>query len=86
MDTLKKIELLLQEAAQQPTPVFRVGDKVMDELGQMEDTGNFLTFDLFAAVSAVAASVLLFWAISAWMTMSDPMNVLVEPLQEVALW
>ena len=86
MDTLKKIEHLLQQAAQQPTPIFHVGDKVMDQLNQADETENYLTFDVFAAISAIAATALLFWAISAWLTMSDPMNILVEPLQEVALW
>ena len=65
---------------------FSVGDKVMHRLSQTDEQESFLTFDVFAAVSAIAASIILFWAISAWLTMSDPMNVLVEPLQEVALW
>ena len=86
MDTLKKIDHLLQQAAQQPTPIFRVADKVINDLDRSPEAESFLTFDLFAAASAIAASILLFWAISAWLTMSDPMNVLVEPLQEVALW
>lgn len=86
MDTLNKIEHLFQQAAQQPTPVFGVGDKVMKSLNEADESENFLTFDVFAAISAVAATLFLFWAISAWLTISDPMNVLVEPLQEVALW
>jgi hypothetical protein len=86
MDTLKKIETLFQQAAAEPTPVFGVAPKVLFRLAQVSESLSFLTFDMVAAVSAVAASIILFWAINTWIQLSDPMIAWLTPIQEVPLW
>ena len=86
MDTLKKIEKILQQAAQEPTPVFGVSEKVLRRITEQSDVPDFITFDILAAVSAVAASVILFWAINTWIQLSDPMTEWLAPIQEVPLW
>ncbi len=86
MDTLRKIETLFQRAAAEPTPVFRVSDRVWHRLTYASESSSFVTFDIMAAVSAAAASIILFWAINTWMQLSDPMTTWLAPLQEVPLW
>ena len=62
MDTLKKIDNLFQQAAdqvaQQKTPVFHVSEWVIAEL-MMDESPRLVPLSVFAGISAVAAAVML---------------------------
>jgi len=80
MDTLKIIEQLVQRAREERPPVTDVSGGVLELIGRrrrFEQT----SLSWFAAVSAVAASVALFFAVDCWMSLSDPMMELFAPLQ-----
>ncbi|MDD5458461.1 MAG: hypothetical protein PHF37_03615 [Phycisphaerae bacterium] len=84
---MKIFEKLAFVARNEQPPFFDVSDDVLlriDSLGQPKYT--FLPFDFFAAVSAVAASVVAFLSIHAWQSIVNPLVQLFTPLQEVPLW
>jgi len=87
MDTLKGIEKLAKQAGQEEIPSFGVSDKVMQQITSEElETFNFTVFELFATASAVAASVVGYFSISAWRLIASPLMQYFTPLQEIRLW
>jgi hypothetical protein len=87
MDTLKGIEKLAQWAVKEEIPAFDVTGKVLPAIRAEEaERVSLIPFDIFAAVSAAAASVILFLGINAWLYFTDPLTGLFAPLQEIALW
>ena len=87
MDTLKGTERLAYEARKEETPVFDVAPKVMRRI-RSERMGkvSFMPFEIFAAVSAAGASVVLFLAVNLWFYLTSPVIELFPQLQEIALW
>ena len=87
MDTLKSIEKLAQQARQEETPLFTVSNKVMNQIGSEESREfGFTVLELFATASAVAASVVGYFSISAWRLVASPLMQYFTPLQEIRLW
>jgi ABC-type sugar transport system permease subunit len=87
MDTLKGIEKLAQKAREEKNPVFGVTDKVLLQIASARmQTVGFMAFDLFAGLSAAAASIILLLAVNTWTYLSNPMMEFLAPLQEVPLW
>ena len=87
MDTLDSIEKLARHAREEKTPNFDIADQVMQQIRAEEtETFSFTVFDLFAAASAVAASVVGYFSIGAWRFIASPLMQFFAPLQEVRLW
>jgi hypothetical protein len=87
MDTLKGIEKLAQQARQEETPLFGVSNKIMNQIGSEESQAfNFTVLELFATASAIAASVVGYFSISAWRLIASPLMQYFTPLQEIRLW
>ena len=87
MDTLDGIEKLAQQAREEQTPNFSVAGQVMQQIKAEEmESFSFTVFDLFAAASAVAASVVGYFSIGAWRFIASPLMQFFAPLQEVRLW
>ena len=87
MDTLEGIEKLAQQAREEKTPVFNVADRVLQQIRAGEtETFCFTVFDIFAAVSAIAASVVGYFSIGTWRFITSPLMQFFTPLQEIRLW
>ena len=87
MDTLEGIEKLAQKAREEETPVFGVTEKVLLKIMSASELKvGFMAFELFAGLSAVAASIILFLAIHTWTYLSNPVMEFLSPLQEFPLW
>ena len=87
MDTLKGIEKLAQQARREETPLFSVSNKVMSQIGSEEsEEFSFTVFELFATASAVVASIIGYFSISAWRVIASPLMQFFTPLQEIRLW
>jgi hypothetical protein len=86
MDTLKGIEKLAQQARREETPLFTVSNKVMKQIGSESEAFGFTVLELFATASAVAASVVGYFSISAWKLIASPLTQFFTPLQEIRLW
>lgn len=87
MDTLKGIEELARRAREEKPPVFDIADVVLQQINTEEtETFSFTVFDLFATASAVVASVVGYFSISAWRFIASPLMQFFAPLQEVRLW
>jgi hypothetical protein len=87
MDTLKGIEKLAKKAQMQKIPAFGISDQIADRLRlSRPETASFAVFDVFAGISAVAASVALYIGLNAWTHLMNPMTQFFAPLQEIRLW
>ena len=87
MDTLEGINKLARQARKEEPPYFDVTDQVLKKISSEEsETFSFTFFDLIAAVSAVAASVVGYFSIGAWRFIASPLMQFFAPLQEVRLW
>jgi len=87
MDTLKAIENLANKAREEKIPAFDVAERISLRL-RTTDEGNvgFVVFDVFASLSALAASVVVYFSIGALRSLSSPLMQFFTPLQEVRLW
>lgn len=87
MDAIKIIEKLAQAARKEKTPQYDVSKTVMLEIDvlRQEDAG-FLSFEWFAGISAVAASIVTLFSIHAWRYIVDPLAQLFVPFQETLPW
>ena len=87
MDTLKAIENLADKARQEKIPSFNVAERISLRL-RTEEEGNvgFVVFDVFASLSALAASVVVYFSIGTLRSLSSPLMQFFTPLQEVRLW
>ena len=86
MDTIDAIEKLAQQARQEKTPSFNVADRIMYRLRPEEDKFSFIVLELFASVSAVAASVVGYFSVGVLRSLASPLMQFFTPLQEVRLW
>lgn len=87
MDTLDKIELLAKRAKKQNISTFFVADRVMEQIQcKQPKVIDFFAFDVFAAVSAIAASILLIVGLHSWSYITGPLARLYTPLSGASLW
>jgi hypothetical protein len=87
MDTLRAIEKLAKQTEGEKVPSFDVSPKVLQRIEAEEaESFGFVAFDLFASISAVAASVVGYFSIGAFRSVTSPLMQFLTPLQEVAIW
>lgn len=87
MDTLKAIEKLAQAAQEEKALQFDVANTIMSQIdASKKRTVSLLPFDIFSAITAVAASVVTFLSVNAWQYISEPLARLFVPLREISLW
>jgi len=87
MDVIKIIEKLAKTAQNEPIQQFDVSDSIMAQINllQQEKVG-LLPFELFAGITAAAASIVVFFSIQAWQYIVNPLYQLFAPYQGVSLW
>lgn len=87
MDTLKTIEKLAKAAQNEAMPAFDVSSYVLGQMRMVQvQKANLLPIEFFAALTAVAASIVIVLSVNAWQTIINPMTQLIAPLQESSLW
>lgn len=69
MATLRQIERLFEQARLAPVPVFHVGDRVLAEIRARQGV-ELRPLSVLAGLSAAAAIVVLFYAVSGWLSWS----------------
>lgn len=69
MDTLKKLDRLFEHAAQTKTPVFHVGDQVLEEIAARQ-TIQLRPWSIMAGISAAAAVIAIVYTVNTWMSMT----------------
>jgi len=85
MDELEAIEALARQARLEEPSVGSVRSRVMSHL-RPPRTVRVGPLSLFAAASALAASIVLAVGMWLWLTGSDPMAELCAPVQVGLLW
>ena len=74
MDTLRAIEKLAQQTEGEKVPSFDVSAKVLQQISSEEvESVGFVAFELFASISAVAASVVGYFSIGALKSVTSPL-------------
>ncbi len=87
MDSLRAIEKLAKQSEGEKVPSFDVTAKVLQQISAEETQSyGFVAFELFASISAVAASVVGYFSIGALRSVTSPLMQFLAPLQEVAIW
>jgi len=87
MDAIKIIENLAEKARKETPPQIDVSKTVMLEIGVFrQETAGFLPLEFFAGISAVAASIIMFFSIHAWQYIVNPLFQLFVPFQETLPW
>ncbi|MCP4379033.1 MAG: hypothetical protein GY794_23025 [bacterium] len=85
MDELKAIENLVARAQQESPAVNSIADGILSRLHHSAPP-RIIPLSVFAAVSAVAASIALAIGAYFWMATPDPLTELYAPLQVGLLW
>jgi len=85
MDPLEALERLADQARKEAVPDFDVSARVLASVGD-GPARRVLPLSLFAAVSAVAASIILAVGIYSLLAEPDPLALLAAPLQGTVLW
>ena len=81
------IEKLAEKARIEAVPQFSVSNRVMAQIDLIERQPTGLwPFEIFAGLTAVAASIVSFFSIQAWHTIVNPLFQLLAPYQGVPLW
>ena len=87
MDAIKIIEKLAQTAQKAKTPRIDVSRAVMLEIGLLQrEKTSVISYEWFAGISAVAASILMILSLGAWQYMVGPFVQLFTPFQEIMPW
>jgi hypothetical protein len=87
MDSLEAIEKLAKQTKVEKVPSFDVTAKVLRRISSEEaEPVGLVAFELFASISAVAASVVGYFSIGALKSVTSPLMQFLAPLQEVAIW
>ena len=87
MDTIKIIEKLAKIARAEVFPQFDVSDKVMTRIDLMQrENVRLWPLELFAGITAIAASIITFFSIHAWNYIVNPLFQLFAPYQGASLW
>jgi len=89
MDTLSRIEKLVARARHERVPGIDVADRVQWRIRTavaVQPPVPIAPWGVLAGLSAVAASIILFLAVNAWMALSNPMMELYRPVMVASLW
>lgn len=87
MDRMKIIENLAKMAQKAKPPQIDVSVAVLREIRLLSgEKSSVISFEWFAGVSAVAASILILLSFGAWQYMVGPFAQLITPFQEVLPW
>ena len=87
MDTLRAIEKLAKQSRGEQVPSFDVTAKVLQQISAEESQSvGLVAFELFASISAVAASVVGYFSVGALRSVTSPLMQFLTPLQEVRIW
>ncbi|MDD5133943.1 MAG: hypothetical protein PHP01_00855 [Phycisphaerae bacterium] len=87
MDAMKFIEKLAQKAQGQTVPKYNVSAEVMLRIDNLQqEKVTLLPLELFAGITALAASIVTFFSVQAWRCIVDPLIQLFTPFQGVPLW
>jgi len=87
MDSLRAIEKLARQTKGEKVPSFDVTAKVLQRIESEEaESVGLVAFELFASISAVAASVVGYFSIGALKSVTSPLMQFLAPLQEVRIW
>ncbi|HEV56955.1 MAG TPA: hypothetical protein ENN87_05595 [Phycisphaerales bacterium] len=89
MDALNRIEKLIARARGERPPSIDVADRVLWRIRVATASPApvpIAPWGVLAGLSAVAASIILFLAINAWMALSNPMMELYRPVMVASLW
>ena len=87
MDALEAVRKLADRAKRERSPDIDVSGTVLAriEAGAGQRI-SFVPFDIFAGVSAVAASIGILLLLAAWQQIAGPSAEVLPPLEEVPLW
>jgi hypothetical protein len=85
MDELKAIEKLVARAQQESPAVNSIADGILSRVHHSPPP-RIIPLSVFAAVSAVAATIALAIGAYFWMATPDPLTELYAPLQVGLLW
>ena len=88
MDILKIIDKLVLRATNEVVPTVDVTGQVLWRLRAqgLEQPVPIVPMSIVAGLSAVAASIIIFLAINAWLALSNPMMELYRPVQVASIW
>jgi hypothetical protein len=88
MDRITQIiEKLAQTAHGEAIPQFSVSNRVMARIDLLETQPVGLwPFQIFAGLTAAAASIVTFFSVPAWHYIVNPLFQLLAPYQGVPLW
>ena len=78
MDSLKRIEKLLEQARLCGTPVFHVSDQVMAEIADRQCV-RLMPLSIMAGISATAAAIALFYAMHSWASLTWSLTDYFDP-------
>lgn len=84
MDTLRGLDELARQAKIEQGPATNVSSKVIVRI-MGRRSSPMLPLSLFAAAAAAAAVIVLFFGLSSWLSLSDPMSALFAPLEMLLL-
>ena len=83
-DTIEKLAL---KARTETPPQFSVANRVMAQIELQQRTRfSILPFQIFAGVSAVAASIVIFFSIQALQSLANPLAQLFTASQGASIW
>lgn len=81
------IERLANKARNEVMPQLDVSNQVMTRISLLErNQPSLVPLELFAGLTAAAASIITFFSIQAWQSIVNPLYQLFAPYQGVALW
>lgn len=90
MDKLKLIEKLIQKARNESIPEIDVTGQVLRRIHAEQLAGPVVMrispMSIFAGISAAAASIIIFFAVNAWLNFSDPLIQFFGPVQVASVW
>ena len=78
MDNLKRIERLFEHARQCATPVFHVGDRVLEDI-TVRQSVQLTPLSIVAGISAAAAVIALAYVVNSWLSMSGSLVDYFDP-------
>jgi hypothetical protein len=81
------VEKLAQKARNEAIPQFSVANRVMAQIDLIErQPAGLWPFEIFAGISAVAASIIVFFSIQAFQSLANPLAQLFVTSQGASLW
>ncbi|OQA03341.1 MAG: hypothetical protein BWY69_00522 [Planctomycetes bacterium ADurb.Bin401] len=81
------LDKLAERAQSEILPQIDVTNKVMTRISLMRmQKPNLLPIEVFAGLTAIAASIVVFFSIQAWNNIANPFYQLFTPYQGALLW